>query len=95
MGCSYFNTSTKNSTNEQNIKNPIEIYKNTPNTNSNLSNKVSFRCIYDIKNYDEIQIINDRINSENINQQINSKIKIMNNNKKKNYYLKKNLINLD
>jgi len=89
MGCSYFNTSTNNSTNEQNIKNPIEIYKNTPNTNSNLSNKVSFRCIYDIKNYDEIQIINDRINGENINQQINSKIKIMNNNKKEELLFKK------
>ena len=47
--------------------------------------EISFRCIYDIKNYNENQIINDRCyvnNREVINEEIKSKIKILNGNQK-------------
>ena len=43
--------------------------------------RISFRCIYDIKDINEIQIINDR-NGDNINEEIKSKIKILKGNKK-------------
>jgi len=46
------------------------------------SPKISFRCTYDIKNGNEIRIINDRSfvddNREVINEEIKSKIKILN-----------------
>ena len=50
------------------------------------SEEPSFRCTYDVKNGNEIRIINDRCfvdnNREVINEEIKSKIKILNDNKK-------------
>jgi hypothetical protein len=40
-------------------------------------NKISFRCTYEIKNYNEIQILNYRGLNE-INEEIKTKIKILN-----------------
>ena len=52
-------------------------------SNNNGNNQVSFRCFYDIKNInEEMQIINDTDNYNNINNEIKSKIKILNGNKK-------------
>ena len=52
-------------------------------------NKISFRCIYDIKNNNnETQIINNKY-EEYINEDIESKIKILNDNKKENLIFKK------
>ena len=47
--------------------------------------EISFRCTYDIKDInDDIQIINDRcFLYDKINDEIKSKIKILNGNKKK------------
>ena len=53
-------------------------------------NKVSFRCTYDVKDFNEVQIINDR-NKSFINEEIKSKIKIINNNKKEELILKKKI----
>ena len=51
--------------------------------NNNGNNQVSFRCFYEVKNInEEIQIINDIDNFNNINNEIKSKIKILNGNKK-------------
>ena len=50
--------------------------------------EISFRCTYDVKNYNETQIINDRCyvnNREVINEEIKSKIKILNNTKKEEF----------
>ena len=48
------------------------------------TNEISFRCTYDIKDDKEIQIINDRDYKTPINEEIQSKIKILDGNKKKN-----------
>ena len=45
-----------------------------------MSLKLSFKCTYEIKDYNEIQIINDRDN-DYINEEIKSKIKIINGDK--------------
>ena len=49
-------------------------------------NQISFRCIYDVKDYHEIRIINDTGYKDYyipiINEEIKSKIKIINNNNK-------------
>jgi len=51
---------------------------------------VSFRYFYDIKNInEEIQIINDRVDEDDYNKEIKSKIKILNNNKKEELILTK------
>ena len=56
---------------------------------NNRNNQVSFRCFYDIKNIDEeVRIIND-VHYKNINKEIKSKIKILNDNKKEKIILKK------
>ena len=50
--------------------------------NNNDNNQVSFRCFYDVKNKnEEMQIINYKCNNK-INEEIESKIKILNKNKK-------------
>ena len=70
-----------------NIK-TLEYEKNSQAINkaSNLSNQISFRCIYDVKDYHEIRIINDTGYKDYyipiINEEIKSKIKIINNNNK-------------
>ena len=49
------------------------------------------KCTYEVREENEIQIINDR--SENyVNEEIASKIKIINGDKKENLIFKKNLI---
>ena len=59
-------------------------------SNNNGNNQVSFRCFYDIKNInEEMQIINDTDNYNNINNEIKSKIKILNGNKKEEIILLK------
>ena len=70
------------------------------NAQSNLSNKndieeskevkyeISFRCYYDVMDDNSIQIINNG-NSSYINQEIESKIKIIENNQKKDLIFKK------
>ena len=45
-------------------------------------------CIYEIKDYNEIQIINNR-NGVDVNEEIESKIKIWNNNQKEKLIFKK------
>ena len=55
---------------------------------NNEKNKISFRCIYDVKDENEKQIINDRY-EDIINEEIQSKIKILNNNKKEELIFKK------
>ena len=50
------------------------IDKSVENKESELDNKISFRCSYDIKNDDDIQIINDQ-SDKKINEEIKSKIK--------------------
>ena len=50
------------------------------------------RCIYDIKDYNETQIINDR-GRKYINEEIGAKIKIWNNGIKERLVFKKNSIN--
>ena len=50
--------------------------------------EISLRCTYDVKNYNETKIINDRCyvnNREVINEEIKSKIKILNNTKKEEF----------
>ena len=64
-----------------------------PNDNSNdkdliPNEEISFRCTYLIKDNNEIQIINDRGIVE-INEEIESKIKILNGNKKEDLIFKK------
>ena len=53
-----------------------------------IKNKISFKCFYETKDNDEIQILNYR-NEDNINEEIKSKIKILNNNKKEDLIYKK------
>ena len=50
------------------------------------------KCTYEIKDYNEIQIINNRY-EEYVNEDIETKIKIWNNNKREKLFYKKNLIN--
>ena len=50
--------------------------------------KISFRCTYDIKDYNEQQIINYR-GKELVNEEIKSKIKIINNNQEEELIFKK------
>ena len=50
--------------------------------------EISLRCTYDVKNYNETKNINDRCyvnNREVINEEIKSKIKILNNTKKEEF----------
>ena len=47
-------------------------------------NMISFRCIYEIKDLNKHQIINDRFRNI-INEEIKSKIKILNGKKKTRY----------
>ena len=54
------------------------------------TNFVSFRCTYDIKDNNEIQIINNRFNDD-INEEIIEKIKILNGNQKEELLLKKKI----
>ena len=55
---------------------------------NNIIYGVSFRCTYIVRNLDEIQIINDR-DEFSINEEIKSKIKILNNNKKEELIFRK------
>ena len=73
---------------------PTAIYDYPKKMHHYISNKVSFRCIYHIKDYNEIQIINDR-DKATINEEIKSKLKILNDNKKEELVFKINLIRLD
>ena len=59
--------------------------------------EISFKCYYDIRDYNETQIINDRIrynNKDFINKEIKSKIKILNNGKKEKLIFKKRFDNI-
>ena len=56
------------------------------------NNNISFTCVYDIKDYNYIQIINNQF-EDYLNEEIKYKIKIINNNKKEKIVFKKNLIN--
>ena len=49
-------------------------------------NEISFRCYYEIKDYNETQIISDK------NEEIKLKVKILNGNRKEKLIFKKNLI---
>ena len=51
-------------------------------------NEISFRCTYEIKDNNEIQIINYK-SEASINNEIESKIKIVNGNKKQKLIFKK------
>ena len=46
-----------------------------------IKNEIAFRCTYETKDFNEIQILNFRGKVE-INEEIHTKIKILNNNKK-------------
>jgi len=70
------------------------IDKSVENKESELDNKISFRCSYDIKNDDDIQIINDQ-SDKKINEEIKSKIKILNHGKIEKLIFKKNSIKLE
>ena len=81
--------------NEQQL-NSIEPEFKKEETNMRVEEKkkeVSFKCIYEIKDNNEIQILNYR-NEDNINEDIKSKIKIVNNNKIEDLIYKKNLTKL-
>ena len=71
----------------------MEPDKNKSITNSN-ENDISFMCIYDIKDYNETCIINNKF-KDIINEDIKQKIKILNGNKKESIVFKKNLIKLE
>ena len=75
----------------------MEAYDNSNDKDLIPNEAISFRCTYLIKDNDEIQIINNRGKVE-INEEIESKIKILNGNKKEALIFKKpksNLIQLD
>ena len=60
-----------------------EAKSNEANQNKNEElNEISFRCTYEIKDNNEIQILNDR-REGNVNEEIKQRIKILNGNKKK------------
>ena len=62
---------------------------NSFNNNLNYTNTVSFRCTYDIKSNNEVCIINNILFKGIINEDIKSKIKILDGNQKKELILKK------
>ena len=66
----------------------MEPYNNSNNKDPIPKEKISFRCTYLIKDNNEIQIINNRGKVE-INEEIESKIKILNDNKKEDLIFKK------
>ena len=70
------------------IKKQSKINGGAGENNFETSKKINngdslIKCIYDVKENNEIQIINDRIGNM-LNEDIQAKIKIWNNNKKKN-----------
>jgi len=62
---------------------------NSFNDNLNYTNTASFRCTYDIKSNNEVNIINNILIEGIINEEIKSKIKILDGNQKKELVLKK------
>ena len=58
------------------------------NDNKKERNQILMKCTYEVKDNEEIRIINDR-NSESINEEIEKKIKILNGNKKEKLIFKK------
>ena len=58
------------------------------NNLNEVNNNISFRCYYEISDYNEVQIINNKFINY-INEDIESKIKILNNNKKEKLIFKK------
>ena len=73
--------------------------KNTKQAQEYKSNEISFRCTYEVEDYEEIQIINDRYKpikgeKEIINYEIKSKIKILNGKNKENLIMKKKFKNI-
>ena len=74
--------------------------KNTKQFQEYKSNEISFRCTYEVEDYEEIQIINDRFKptkgeeEDIINYEIKSKIKILNGKKKENLIMKKKFKNI-
>ena len=72
----------------KNEKYSSEINNYSQTIDPNISKKISFRCIYDIKENKEIQIINDRYGNF-INKDIKSKIKILNGEIKEEFLLLK------
>ena len=79
------------------IKKQWDINNRTSEYNFQKSKQINngeslIKCIYDVKEKNEIQIINDRIGNM-LNEDIKAKIKIWNNNKKEKLIYKKNLIN--
>ena len=86
MGCtngSSLPNSAKTSKNQKDIK-------KSQNTPSNKVIEVSFRCTYDIRYLSDVQIINNRdIDETDINEEIKSKIKILNGDKKEELIFKK------
>ena len=59
-------------------------YKMNPNYSANQNNQISFRCTYKVEDINKnIRLVNDRLNYME-NQEISTKIRILNNNKKEN-----------
>ena len=80
--------STNNSAATQQSMNYPGNKNNTRDMASNINEKISFRCTYDIKDYNEQQILNYRGIKE-VNEEIKSKIKILNGNQKEELIFKK------
>ena len=73
----------------QKINNEIyNININNKKESKNTKNKISFKCIYDIKDFNYTQIINNQYEYL-VNEEIEQKIKIINNNKKENIVFQK------
>jgi len=70
---------------ESNNKGVLNIIKKE---SKNVANNISFKCIYDIKDHNYTQIINNQY-LDYINEEIESKIKILINNKKENIVFQK------
>ena len=97
MGCSSNNTNTIDNNHLSDVGEDINIQTNGDNSKnkeklkSENVNGISFRCTYDIKDDNEIQIINFKVSEkvDIINEEIKSKIKILNGNKKEDLVFKK------
>ena len=86
MGCAICNTNTQIRENSD-LKNE-EIININKKESKIFTNKISFKCIYDIKDHNYTQIINNQFRGL-INDEIESKVKILNNNKKENLIFQK------
>jgi hypothetical protein len=82
MGLSQSSNNMRPQINTETSQSDIE---NAPNIGDEES---LIKCTYDIKDYNEIQIINNRY-EEYVNEDIETKIKIWNNNKREKLFYKK------